>query len=298
MTSPVRLAAGGVAAVFRPAQGMLCASLTVGGVEILRRIEDIDAAALTGGTVGVPLLHPWANRLSGTSYRAAGREVVLDTASPLLHLDTGGLPIHGVPWSRLAWTVAAIEADRIVAALEWNRADLLAVFPFPHRLLMTAALLPDGLRIDLTLAAGREGPVPASFGFHPYVGLPGAPRSAWRLRLPAMGRLAQDDRGIPTGDEVAFAAFDAPLADRRFDDGYALQGPTAELSIAVAGRTVTVALLEGFTHTQVYAPPDKDFIALEPMAAPTAALSSGRGLRLVAPGQSLATAFSIRVDAG
>ncbi len=38
-------------------------------------------------------------------YKKAGPEVVLDAASPLLHFDANGLPIHGVPWSHLAWDV-------------------------------------------------------------------------------------------------------------------------------------------------------------------------------------------------
>ncbi len=295
MTAPTRLVAGDVAAVFRPAQGMLCASLTHRGVEVLRRIEDLDAAAATGGTAGVPLLHPWANRLPGNRYHAAGRDVVLYSKSTRLHFDTRGLPIHGVPWSRLSWEVFDTRGDRMVAMLDWARPDLMEVFPYPHRLRMTAVLLPDGLRLETTLEAGREGPVPVSFGFHPYVGLGGVPRGEWRLRLPAMRHLAQDDRGIPTGREEAFAAFDAPLAERTFDDGFVLEEGRPAFSIAAAGRTITVELLEGFTHAQIYAPKDRDLIALEPMTAPTAALASGRGLRIVAPGGTLSTAFAIRV---
>jgi len=250
---------------------------------------------LTGATVGVPLLHPWANRLPADRYIAAGRDVTLDRASPLLHHDRNGLPIHGVPWSRLRWNVIESRADHLVATLDWNRAELLALFPYPHRLRMTAVLLRDGLRIETTLLAGREGRVPASFGFHPHVGLPALPRAQWRLHLPAMRRLALDDRGIPTGDEEFFAAEDAPLAGRSFDDGFALLGEQAAFSVAAGGRTITVEFLGGFTHAQVYSPVDADFIALEPMTAPTAALASGRDLRLVAPGHELSTAFAIRV---
>ena len=84
----VRLVAGDLEAVFLPRLGMLGASLRWRGVELLRRIEDLEAAAAKGSTAGIPLLHPWANRLEGLRYRAAGREVVLDPASPLLHWTT------------------------------------------------------------------------------------------------------------------------------------------------------------------------------------------------------------------
>jgi aldose 1-epimerase len=275
---------------------MLGASLAHRGVELLRRIEDLPSAAAKGSTAGIPLLHPWANRLGGTRYRAAGREVVLDPDSPLLHFDDRGLPIHGVPWSRLAWDVAEASLDRIVARLAWNRAELLAVFPFPHRLEMSVNLGPEALTIETTLTAGTEGPVPVSFGFHPYVGLADAPRSAWRLELPAMRRLSLDARQLPDGGESPVAASDGALADRSFDDGFALDGGGAAFAVSDGGRRIAVELLEGFRYAQVYAPADKDFVALEPMTASTNALVSGRGLTILPPGGEFRAAFRIRVE--
>ena len=55
-------------------------------------------------------------------------------------------------------------------------------------------------------------------------------------------------------------------------------------------------LLEGYRYAQVFAPKDKDYIAIEPMTASTSALTSGRGLRLVAPGERFRAAFRIRID--
>src|SRR4029453_15889153 len=157
------LIAGDLEAVFLPGHGMLGASLRHRGVEILRRVEDLEAAALKGSTAGIPLLYPWANRLADFRYRAAEREVVLDPSSPLLHFDEHGLPMHGVPWSLLAWEPTEGRRVFLRARLEWTLSDLLAVFPFPHRLEMAATLHPDGLTIETILVAGSGGPVPVSF---------------------------------------------------------------------------------------------------------------------------------------
>ena len=99
--SAVTLVAGDLEAVFLPRYGMLGASLRHRHIEILRRVQDLEVAAAKGSTAGIPLLHPWANRLAGPRYRTAGREVVLDPSSPLLHFDEHGLPMHGVRWSLL-----------------------------------------------------------------------------------------------------------------------------------------------------------------------------------------------------
>ena len=89
MNDPDRadLAAGELEATILPSYGMLVASFRHRGVELLCRIDDLDAAAAKGSTAGIPLLYPWANRIDGLRYRAAGREVMLDPRSPLLHFD-------------------------------------------------------------------------------------------------------------------------------------------------------------------------------------------------------------------
>ena len=292
-----RLCAGDLEAVFLPQRGMLGASLKHRGVELLRRLDDLEAAAAKGSTAGIPFLHPWANRLAALDYSAAGRTVALDAASPLLHLDAHGLPMHGVPWARLAWTVVAQEPSRLVAELAWDRAELLAVFPFRHRLSMTAALDAGGLTLETVLVASGDGPVPVAFGFHPYVGLPGLARGQWRLTLPAMRRLALDADAIPTGEEEAFGASDATLGDRSFDDGFALDADWALFRLAGGGLRISIELLEGYRYAQVYAPKGQDFIALEPMTAPTNALRSGRDLTVVEAGGRFRSAFRVGVAA-
>jgi len=204
--------------------------------------------------------------------------------------------MHGVPWALLAWEVCEATSDRIAARLNWNRTDLLAVFPFPHDLEMTVTLRPEGLSVETTLVAGSDGPVPVSFGFHPYFGIPGLARAQWRLTLPAMRRLVSDERGIPSGEEYPVEAFDSPLGAIDFDDGFAVLEERPRFSLAGAGLRITLEFLAGYRYTQVFAPKDKDYVAIEPMTAPTNALVSGQGLRLVEPGERFRAAFHIRID--
>ena len=49
-------------------------------------------------------------------------------------------------------------------------------------------------------------------------------------------------------------------------------------------RPITVALDAGYDTAQVFAPPDRDVVSLEPMAAPTDALRTGEGLALLGAG--------------
>jgi aldose 1-epimerase len=289
------LRAGDLDAVFLPDHGMLGVSFRYKGVEILRRVEDLEAAAARGSSAGIPLLYPWANRLAEPRYRVLGQEVVLNESLPLLHFDEHGLPMHGVPWPLLHWVVTETRQDFIATQLDWLSSDLLALFPFRHRVKLAVTLRPDGLTLETTVVASSEGPVPVSFGFHPYFGFAEPSRAKWRLELPAMQRLLLDRRGIPIGEQERFAGFNAELGDNSFDDGFALTGEHMTFSVAGANCKISVELLAGYQYAQVFAPKDKDFIALEPMTAPTGALTSGRGLRFVAPGERFQAVFRIGV---
>jgi aldose 1-epimerase len=290
------LIAGDLEAVFLPEQGMLGASLRHKGAQVLRRVGDLQTSAAKGSTAGIALLHPWANRLDGIRYRAAGREVQLDTSSPMLHLDGHGLPLHGVPWSRLAWEPIESQRNRLSAQLEWSRKELRDIFPFPHRLELTATLSPEALTLETTLIAGLEGPVPVSFGFHPYFGVPDLPRTKWRLELPAMRRLLLDEHGIPRGGEEPWNRFDSEIGERSFDDGFALRDACPSFRLSGGGRRITVEFLAGYPYAQIFAPNEQEFVAIEPMTAPTSALTSGRGLRVVAPRERFEAAFRVRVE--
>lgn len=182
------------------------------------------------------------------------------------------------------------------AQLDWSSSNLLAVFPFRHRVELAATLCPAGLTLETTVVASSESPVPVSFGFHPYLGFSEPSRANWQLKLPAMRKLVLDGRGIPTGDEEPFAGFNAELGESSFDDGFAL--PEEQTTFSVAGSTgrASLDLLEGYRYAQVFAPKDKDYVALEPMTAPTSALTRGRGLRFVSPGERFQAAFRIRIE--
>jgi aldose 1-epimerase len=291
----VSLVAGDLLAKFWPRSGMLCVSLCHRGAELLRRIDDLPAARAKGSTAGIPLLYPWANRLAALGYHAGGRDVTLDPSSALLHFDDRGLPMHGVPWGQLAWEAAAVKRDSILARLDWDRPDLLAVFPYRHKLQMAATLDPEALTIETTVLADHEARVPISFGFHPYFGIPQLPRREWRAELPVMRKLLLDERGIPTGGQEPFGPIDSALGEMSFDDGFALIDAQPTFSLSGAGRRIRVTFLEGFPYAQVFAPQNKDFIALEPMTAPTSALTSGHGLRVVQPGFEFRASFRVSV---
>ena len=91
---------------------MVCSSLRYLGAEYLHQGAGVGAYARDGMTMGIPLLHPWANRLNGFRYQVAGKEVVLPRGENLIPLDDVGLPIHGAMPALMRWEVTRLSPRR------------------------------------------------------------------------------------------------------------------------------------------------------------------------------------------
>lgn len=291
----------GLEAAFVPRAGMVGCSLRHRGAELLGQRYGLKAYASDGGTMGIPLLYPWANRIGRMRFPLLGQEVVLDPATSRLSFDPNGLPIHGLLAGAPGWQVERhdVTGDSAVLAAGFDfTADkqLMAAFPFPHGILLEATLTGSTLTIVTTVRASGESAVPISFGFHPYLRLPGIDRGEWEVELPVRERLELDDRMLPTGQREAVEMASAALGARTFDDPFVAPPNDAPFVLAGGGRRIEVSMGQGYPFAQVYAPGDDDVVAYEPMTAPTNALvTGGPDLPLVAPGDSYAATFSIRV---
>jgi galactose mutarotase-like enzyme len=235
---------------------------------------------------GIPLLHPWANRLGAFGYAFDGTTVELDPAD--LYLEEHGLPLHGLRAAVTGWTVTEQSTTRIAAAREVDH----RAFPFPHRVELTADLSPTTLTIATTVTAG-ERPVPIAFGFHPFFQLPGVPRADWEITLPVADRIVVDEHLVPTGERAPAGDLDGPLGERTFDDGYTVSG-TGPFVLEGGGRRIALALEEGYGFAQVFAPKIADIVCFEPMTAPADALRHGPDS--VPSGGTFTARFQITID--
>jgi aldose 1-epimerase len=288
---------GALVARFAAGAGMVGCSLRHRGEELLGLGGGLDAYLGEGKVFGLPLLYPWANRLAGWSYEAAGREVVLDRGSPLLHGEEHCLPIHGALAAGSQWELTRREAAALSAELDWGaHPDLMAVFPFAHRLVLDVRLEDGAVRMLTTVRAGPDGPVPLAFGFHPYLAPPGAPREAWEIDLPVRTELCLDEFGLPGGAAAPRPRERFALGERTFDDLFGLPTGGARFSVAAGGRRLTVEFGPGYPYAQVFAPADQPVVCFEPMTAPTNTLRSHDGLRLVPAGAAATAAFALRVE--
>ena len=281
-------------AQFVPAANMVCCALVHDGVERLELRRGLSAYAQAGKTMGIPLLYPWANRLGRFGYRAAGKEVTLDESDQRLGRDSQGLPIHGVVPGLLSWEVAdAAAPGTIDARLAWGTPELLELFPFEHEVRVSITVADGELAIATTVRATGDDAVPVSFGYHPYLRNPSAPRETWEVELAASRRLVLDDHGIPTGEREAVTQPRVTLGESSWDTPFDGLADPARWRATGGGTGMTVTFEAGYTFAQVFAPAGTEYICFEPMTAATNALNSGDGLRIVAPGAEHRAKFTV-----
>jgi len=289
-------------AVFVPEAGMICCSLRHRGEELLGQRNGLRAYVDHYSTMGIPFLHPWANRLGADRFEIDGRQVDLTLPDLPLKRDGNGLPMHGLLSAAPGWRVGRHgeldEGGMLAASFDFGAyPHLLEAFPFPHLVEIEATLVEGSLEIATSVTATGDVAVPIAFGFHPYLRLPGVPRADWILEAPVGERILLDDRGLPTGEREATAIEPGPLGDRTYDDAFLAPPPGTAFSLIGPDRRLELRMDSGYPFTQIFAPADTDAVAIEPMTAPTnALLAGGPELTFVPPGETFNAAFSIHVS--
>ena len=284
-----------VTATFVPLAGMVATSLRDGEHEFLGQRRGLDAYITAGKTMGIPILYPWANRLSASKYGINGAVVTLTPGTGGVRTDEHGVPIHGVLAAYPGWLVTERSENSLTAVLDYGgKPRLLASFPFPHVLTQKATLADRTLTIETTVMPTTAASVPLCFGYHPYLTVPGVPRAEWLLQTPTMRHLPVDNWGIPTGAHGEWIGSTEPLGASVYDDGFDQVPAGARFAISGGDRRVELTFVKGYSAAQLFAPSSDDIVAIEPMAAPTDSLRRGN-YRFAVAGRPETAVFSVEV---
>ena len=279
-----------------------------------------DFAGNASFSLGGAVLLPYANRITGRALEAT-REILaqIDGAPVRLPRNWGGkasgathYAMHGLTLST-PFQVEQPDSATLVGRLRnWNfggywrgRADI------EIRWRLTSGGLELGVEV---LNSGDEA-FPVGIGWHPWFVFPSANRSQAQLSLPARSRLAVNDYDevLPTGElrPVPGTPYDfrrgAALGDLYLDDCFVELDRTPSGDVVLeardpaAGYGVRLATSSpGVRAIQVYAPPDRPLVALEPQfnwADPYGEVwppETDTGMVRLAPGQS--TTYKVRTE--
>lgn len=239
--------------------------------------------------IGGAFLLPYANRIRGTlspDRRTIGAPVLGRTVR--LPANAGGkrpgaeqYAMHGLLLSTPVDGMrreTTEEQDALYATL--RAGDFGGRWPSQAEIEFENVLRGDSFAATIRVRNVGDEPLPMGVGWHPYFNFPSGRREQARLRIPARSRLPVNDYDevLPTGEIVPVEGtiydFSRPggraLGDLYLDDCFVdlersaegvvaeIVDPEASYGLRVIGTSPSIKAI------QIYAPPERSFVALEP----------------------------------
>jgi aldose 1-epimerase len=276
---------------FLPGKGAIDVLTTQGLPDLKKFLEtDNDAYGNNGFKIGGAILLPYPNRIRG-KLSADGKTLETTIAGKQVWLPANwkgknqGAEVHAMHGLILSSKFEDVRYEN--GAMESKVSGILHAGNFDgHWLSKTDVkvqmVLTNGT-MDMTVTttnAGKE-PLPMAIGFHPYFEFPSGDRKQATLHIPSDTRTVVNnyDDVFPTGQLVPvkntpydFTAKDGkPLGNLFMDDCFTslkrdaaghvvieIVDPAAKYGVRIVGLSPEISAI------QVYAPPDKNFVAVEP----------------------------------
>lgn len=243
------------------------------------------------------ILFPFPNRLRDGVFTWHGREY----SFPINNAATSNA-IHGFVRHE-SFQVEKIETTSEMARItsRFVAEGKHPAYPFPFTLDTTFAMTAHAEFIATFAVTNQHiESIPVGLGWHPYFRL-AARADEHSLQLPPCERVEIDARMIPTGKRVPYTDFqdERLLGDTQLDTCFAALPPESivRAKLRAQGHTLTLeAPRDRFPFFQVFTPPARNSIAIEPMTCNVDAFHNREGLVELAPGEHWTVNFKIAYE--
>ncbi|MFL5729246.1 MAG: aldose 1-epimerase [Cytophagaceae bacterium] len=248
-----------------------------------------------------PKLFPFPNRIRDGRYSFEDKEFRLRK-----NLISEKHAIHGLHLeSKFEARQELKESDKASIRLEIIAgAEEKEGFPFSHQIIIDYILSSqDGLICTTTVVNRSSGNMPMGDGWHPYFKLD-ARINSLLLKLPPCSKLEADQTMIPTGNffkEERFKEFQQ-IGTAKFDDCFRIDSddPISEIHLKSEEKNVKLIIWQQseknrYNFFQIYTPPHRQSIAIEPMSCAPDAFNNKIGLIILKPGEEISFSYGIKL---
>lgn len=244
-------------------------------------------------------LFPFPNRIAGGHYSFGGNEYQLPINFP--HEQNA---IHGLVYDKQFTVCGTREGDnRCTLSVRFDSTGEEEGFPFSYTLSHEYSLdCHKGFCCQTRIHNNSETSMPAGHGWHPYFTAGAACIDELLFYLPAREILEVNTVNIPTGRTITYNNFTSsvPVADTSLDSCFLLED-RAKHAVTLLHNTrldLTLRLWQEtgpgkYNYLQIYTPPHRKSIAIEPMTCAPDAFNNGNGLITISPGESITASWGI-----
>lgn len=242
------------------------------------------------------LLFPFPNRLKDGKYTHRGVEYQF----AINNADTQNA-IHGFGFNMPFDVVKTyIGENEGAITCEYQHDGSHPAYPFKFTFQVQFTLKARELQVDMSFTNHESFEIPVGLGWHPYYRI--SERSDdTALQMPEVQIVAIDDRMIPTGEKQNFTDFETlkPIENNFLDNGFFIKkhNEVAEVILQSELGRLTCWQETGagkWNFVQVFTPPHRMSIAVEPMTCNVDAFNNKDGLTLLSPNTTLGGRFGVR----
>jgi aldose 1-epimerase len=244
-------------------------------------------------------LFPFPNRIKDGKYSFEG----IDYQLPINYPGEGHA-IHGLVLEKhfdvLKEQCTTAEAR---VTIRYSYDGSITGYPFLYALQIEFILNNEGICCTTRIENTDTRKIPVADGWHPYFTLQGS-LDNFLLKLPEVQLVEVDSRMIPTGRLLPFTKYNMPskINAEAFDTCFQLQEVEGRAELVLTNPDKDISLVmwqetgpEKYNCIQIYTPPSRDFIAIEPMTCQPDVFNNHQGLILLPPGETIDVTFGIQL---
>jgi len=243
-------------------------------------------------------LIPFPNRVKDGKYSFDGKEYLLPIN------PKHGHAIHGLLRDKkFILKSRKAKEDSASVKLAYNYKHELEGYPFDFKAELKISLSKKGLVVETRVKNTGKQEMPFGCGWHPYLHLDEKIDDS-SLKLPSSTFLEVDERMIPTGSKGTLDRFSRQrlIGKQEFDTCFALEEKKGKAKTILFSKEKKAKLIiwqetgsGKFNHLQVYIPPSRDSIALEPMSCAGDAFNNKEGLVVLKPKENFKAKYRVRL---
>jgi len=246
-------------------------------------------------------LIPFPNRIKDGRYEYSGKSYQL----PINH-PAENHAIHGFIYDKkFKVTSSELNANEASINLEYIYNGDIEGFPFKYITEIIYTLTADdGLNCQTLVQNLGVTSMPLGDGWHPYFKF-NKRVDELMLKIPTDIKTLVDDRLIPTGEILPFDNFSelTIISQITFDTGFRIAGEEAFVETELFDPESNVKIIvfqetgeNKYNFLQVYIPPLRESIAIEPMTCNIDAFNNKDGLIMLEPGAVFEGNYGVRLE--
>lgn len=280
-----------------PAFGANLLDLQFGGISVIEGFKTPEELVEIAWGKSI-ILFPFPNRLRDGRYVHEGKTYQF----PINNADTGNA-IHGFS-NNVKMDVTSVETTENEGKLTCSYTHDGSHESYPFRFTFKVTFILRGSNLDVEMALTNEDSttIPVGLGWHPYFRLSEKSDDVF-LKMPDCQLVEIDELMIPTGEKSDFTDFQTTtqIRDGFLDNGFYIKNQTQNAEVILSSNVGKLTCWQEtgvgkWNFVQVFTPPHRMSIAVEPMTCNVDAFNNKDGLTILKPSETLQGRFGVRFE--